>query len=289
MSFDVSAYVLRLNSTAIYYQVGTEWDGRPPLLELSRTDEQHGRDVLEAMGMPRDAWFVCVQAREGGFSPLDEALHHHRNSDVLRLVPAMEFITSQGGWCLRVGEPSATPLPVLSHVIDYARHPAKSDRMDIFLCAACRFFLGNSSGLSIVSTVFGVPCALANMIPLSSLGFSSQDVSIPKLLRKGPDGRYLSFVEIFNSPIANYRLAKLYEDSGLVIEENSVQDILELSREMLVRTDGTAVYGELDEALQRRFHSLLRPGDYGYGASSRVGASFLHEHRHLLSRGDVAL
>jgi putative glycosyltransferase (TIGR04372 family) len=282
MTFDVSHYVLRLNSTAAYFEVYAEWENRPPLLRLSREDHEKGRNILEAMGVPRDAWFICVQAREGGFSPLDEILHQHRNSDILKLVPAMEFIASRGGWCIRMGDPTTTPLPSLSKTIDYAHHSTRSEWMDVFLCASCRFFLGNSSGLSIVSSIFGVPCALANTIPLSYLSYSPQDVSIPKLLRRESDGCYISFEEIFKSPLADYRLAKLYQDAGVEIEENTAEEILELASEMLDRVEGKIAYDEVDMDLQRRFHVLLRPGHYGYGAASRIGAAFLRKHNSLL-------
>ena len=282
MVFDVSSYVLRLNATATYYAVCAEWGNRPPLLQLSQGDRARGWDALESMGVPRDAWFVCLQAREGGFSPIDEVLHQHRNSDVLKLAPAIEFITSHGGWCVRMGDPSTKPLPRLPQVIDYAHHSAQSEWMDIFLCASCRFFLGNSSGLSIVSSIFGVPGALVNMIPMSCLGYAPRDVSIPKLLHRKDESDYLSFGEIFKSPVANYRLARLYQDASIEIEENSAEDILALTREMFDRVEGQTAYNEGDRALQQRFHLLLRPGHYGYGAVSRVGAAFLRKYEQLL-------
>ncbi len=282
MVFDVSSYVLRLNATATYYAVCAEWGNRPPLLQLSQMDLARGRDRLESMGMPRDAWFVCVQAREGGFSPADEMLHRHRNSDISKLIPAIEFITARGGWCVRMGDPTTKPLPRLPQVIDYAHHAAQSEWMDIFLCAACLFFLGNSSGISIVSSIFGVPCALINMIPLSCLGYAPMDVSIPKLLHRKGESDYLSFGEVFKSSLADYRLAKLYQDAGIEIEENSAEDVLALAREMYDRVEGQTVYDDSDGALQQRFHALLRPGNYGYGATSRVGAAFLRKYERLL-------
>ena len=37
---------------------------RPPLFQVSEADERRGRDALEKMGLPRDAWFVCLHVRE---------------------------------------------------------------------------------------------------------------------------------------------------------------------------------------------------------------------------------
>jgi putative glycosyltransferase (TIGR04372 family) len=280
--FDVSHYVLNVNATAKYYAVNAEWGNRAPLLKLSEVDRVRGRRTLEAIGVPSGAWFVCVHVREGGFSPVDEKLHAHRNSDVMRVIPAMELVTSQGGWCIRMGDATMKPLPILRQVVDYAHHPARSDWMDIFLCADCRFFLGNSSGLFTVSEIFGVPCAMANMIPLSTLGYSPKDISIPKLLRRREETDYLRFNKVFESPLADYRLAKLYDDAGVEVEENSAEDIRDLVAEMLGRLEGKFIETEEDRELQRRYMAFFRPGHYSYGAASRTGTVFLRKYKQLL-------
>jgi putative glycosyltransferase (TIGR04372 family) len=282
MKLDVSHYVVDVSRSAAYYAVSAEWGDRKPVLELWQADRARGWQMLESMGVPSGSWFVCLHAREGGYSPADEFVHAHRNSDVLKLIPAIELITSRGGWCIRMGDPSTKPLPPMDRVVDYAHHPARSDWMDIFLCASCRFFVGNSSGLCLVGVVFGIPCALTNMIPVSTLGCFARDISIPKLLQRRAGGHYLPFKEILNSPLADYRLAKLYRDAGIEVEENSAEDIRDLVAEMLDRLQGTFVETGEDRELQRRYMSLFRPGHYAYAAASRVGAAFLRKYKNLL-------
>ena len=92
----------------------------------------------------------------------------------------------------------------------------------------------------------------------------------------------LRFEEVLESPLANYRYAKLYADSGIVPVENSADEILELVREMLDRLEGRFEEIDEDRYLQEQFMKLLRPGHYSYGAASRVGAAFLRKYRHLL-------
>ena len=41
-----------------------------------------------------------------------------------------------------------------------------------------KFILGNTSGIALVGSIFGTPCALANMTPISASGFNSKDISI---------------------------------------------------------------------------------------------------------------
>jgi putative glycosyltransferase (TIGR04372 family) len=278
---DVSHYMLRLNETQDIYRINAAWNGRPPILSLVAEDEEWGQEKLREVGLPEDSWFVCVHMREPGFSPADDAEHAHRNGRPEALIPAMEEIVRRGGWCIRMGDASMSRLPLMDGVIDYAHHRLRSGRMDVILCAKARFFLGNSSGLALVSSVFGVPCALANMIPMSALSILPGDLSIHKLLRLDREDRLLAFDEVLGSEIGNYRYARLYANRGITPLENSPEVILDLVKEMLDRLDGMFTESDADMDLQKRFFALMRPGHYSYGAASRVGAMFLRKYRHL--------
>ena len=282
MKYDLSGYVLKLDATQKIYSVNAAWKGRPALLTLSDADRDWSEQRLAELGLPPGAWFACVHVREAGFSPADEAAHAHRNGDPLAVRPAMQEIVRRGGWCIRMGDPSMTPMEPMAGAIDYAHHPLRSARMDVVLCARARFFLGNTSGLALVSSAFGVPSALANMIPLSVLGVLPADISIPKLLRPVNGSRTLPFAVVLGSPTGDFRYARLYADAGLEAVENTPEEILELAVEMIERISGTHAAGPVDDALQRRFMALLRPGHYSYGAGSRVGVAFLRRHANLL-------
>lgn len=282
MRHDMSRYVLRLGASQEIYRINAAWAGRKPLLELTESDRQRAAQAFRDLGLPADAWFVCVHVREPGFSPVDEDAHAYRNSDPTAVLPAMHEIVRRGGWCVRMGDPSMTPLPPLPGVIDYANHPLRSAHLDVLLCASARFFLGNTSGLTLVSSVFGVPSALANLVPLAVLPFLSGDLGIPKLLRSCRDGRILSFPEIMHSPIADFRYTRQFVSAGLEVMENTAEEIEELAVEMLEQLEGrSTVAGHED--LQNRFMALLRPGHYGYGSAARIGGMFLHRHRTLLA------
>ena len=177
-----------------------------------------------------------------------------------------------------------TRLPPLDRVVDYANHPLRSPEMGVFLCASCRFFVGNTSGLFIVSSVFGVPSALANIAPFAAMGFSPDDICIPKLLRSRSNGRFLDFKEILASPVSNYRMGRLYEEAGIELVDNTAEEIEELVVEMIDRIEGkSAAYADF-ELLQWRFKSLLRPTHYCYASASRIGARFLSRHQELLEQ-----
>src|SRR5262249_733686 len=121
--------------------VQNQWeaDGRPPLVELSAADTERGRHCLRTLGVPEDAWFVSLDVGEAGFHTFDfnDAF---RNADIGSYLPALRSIAARGGWVIRLGNPGMEPLPALPNAIDYAHSKERSDWMDVFLCARCRFF-----------------------------------------------------------------------------------------------------------------------------------------------------
>jgi putative glycosyltransferase (TIGR04372 family) len=282
MRHDVSEYTRSFNKAASMFAIAAAWGNRPPILRLPVEDERWGRQVLKALGVPDDRWFVAVHVREGGFSPDGDWAHSNRNGSISAVVPAIRYIYERGGWCVRLGDPSMTVLPDMPGVTDYAHSPLRSERMDIFLCAKARFFIGNTSGITYLASAFGVPCVWANMIPTSTLGLSAADISIPKLLYSKVEQRFLHFPEIFASPLANYRYAVLYDAAGIEVRENSDDEILDLVREMMERLDGCMLESEQDVELQQRYLALLRPEHYSWGTVSKIGTAFLRKHRDLL-------
>jgi putative glycosyltransferase (TIGR04372 family) len=284
MVHPIHDYVLGLSGSGRYYRVNADWGDRAPLLTLTDEHRAAGEAALRQLGIPEGAWYVCLHAREGGYSQEDERVHSYRNSDVLRLIPTIEYIVSRGGWCVRMGDPSMVPLPRMRGLVDYAHHPLRSPLLDVFLCATCRFFLGNTSGLFLVSTVFGVPSVLANMIPITSMGFGPRDLSIPKLLWSVHKRGYLTFAEVLRSDLANARISAAFRDAGVEPVENTAEDVHDLAAEMLDHIEGRGAQYEGFAPLQKRFARLLRPNHFCYGTRSRIGARFAHKYQDLLTQ-----
>ena len=264
------------------YRINKLWGERSPLLALTQADEEWAEASLIQLGIERKRWFVCLHVREGGFLPHNEAIQAHRNASVENTFLAISEVVRRGGVVVRMGDPSMVALPPLEGVIDYARHPLKSDRMDVVLCAKAKFFLGCTSGLAFLSMIFGVPIAHANMIPVETLGLRHCDLSIPKLIWDERQKRYLHFDEILSSEIGGYFFTHQYEKAGLRVEENSPEDIKGLVHEILARIDGNHLESLDEKDLQTRYLALFKPGHYSYGAASKVGTAFLQQHRTLL-------
>jgi len=145
----LQGYCSVMRGASRVHDVQSRWADRAPLFRLSEAEIARGEGQLRILGIPEGAWFVCVHSREGGYSPGDEWQHSFRNANISDYTDAMRAIVARGGWCVRVGDPTMRPLDPMAGVVDYARSSSKSDWMDLFLCARCRFFLGSHHAMTL--------------------------------------------------------------------------------------------------------------------------------------------
>ena len=279
-----------LNIVAAHKVVNRQWDveNRPPVLTLSTEDYENGWDCLKSLGVPEGAWFVCLHVRGSGWREDGSSSENFRNCDIETSFSAIKTIVEAGGWVVRIGDPiSMTPLPPMENVIDYAHSDVKSDWMDIFCCAQCRFIIGTASGMWPVSSAFGVPLIMTNMLPTNlAFDFSSKDIFIPRLCWSIKENRYLAFRELLSFPVAVATSQFSYDRLGLKIEENTEEDINVAVTEMMKRLDKTLEYSNEDEIRQERFRSQTTSSFYGEKAISvnaRIGKDFLCKNKHLLA------
>jgi putative glycosyltransferase (TIGR04372 family) len=253
---------------------------RPALLELSEEDRTRGWKCLESLGMPRDAWFVTLHVREGGYK--NEAgceQNAHRAAEIETYYLAIRSIVERGGWVVRIGEASMKEIPSMPNVIDYAHSQYKSDWMDLFLCSQCKFYLASTGGIYGVVQLFDKPVCTANLAatPLQNGG---SDIWIPKLARLTRENRLLTFAEMFRPPYLNCTEGRMLKKFGLEFIARTTEEINDLAAEMLDRLEGKCVYSAEDDALQLRFRALM-PEDNGI-IISRIGKAFLRKYSYLL-------
>jgi putative glycosyltransferase (TIGR04372 family) len=268
-----------------------------PALRFTAAEEEQGRRQLAAIGIGPTDWFVCFHARDRAYLSTREGFGEKRHTDYLdssidNYIPAMQWIASLGGYAVRVGAAVHAPLPDLgARIIDYATHH-RSDFMDIYLPAKCRFFLGTNSGFYNAALIFNVPVALTNMCPFPFVGMGGTNImDIFKLLRSAKLQRILTLPEINdmgllecyrNEPV---RLRKLfngttYDKLGLQWVENEAQDILGLCMDMMDRIEGRAPSEEAVR-LQAAFRALYRqaPDSRHLGG---IGPRFALRYAHLI-------
>ncbi|MBI3508849.1 MAG: TIGR04372 family glycosyltransferase [Chlamydiia bacterium] len=259
--------------------------GFSPLLSLDIKQKQQGRAILEKLGVPKDAWFVCFNCREEGYYAPHETTC--RNAKIEHLQLALEEIVQRGGWCIRTGSAFASPLPpslASPRIIDYPHTEYVSDFMDIFLVSHCRFFLGNNSGLTVTASLFGVPCIWVNVVPFGILGVASKedDIVIFKLQKSKVDQKWIPFSICLQSFLSTSINSNEYNEFQIELTENAPEEILDTVLEMFDRLENRLQIEAKDQELQLRFKSMLSSFNPSKGSQARVGKMFLRKYEHLL-------
>ena len=265
--------------------------GTRPHLAFTQEEEELGRRALVEMGVPDGAPFVCFHARDSayldavhGYRTREKwAYHDYRDSNIHNYVPAVEELGRRGGYGIRMGAVVDQPLGSAGpKVIDYAVNH-RTEFLDVYLGARCRFFLGAHSGAFGAAVVFRRPMALVNVIPIDMMTtWGQQDLLIPKKLWNRRDQRFMTVREMFDSGAAGFDFGDQYERLGVDPVENTAEEITAVALEMDARLEGSWQGDEEDEELQARFWELFRPrNDYG-PIVSRMGAQFLRDNRELL-------
>lgn len=272
-----------------YVDVVKKWGDRPPILRIPSDDVSRGFKVLESMGVPLGSWFVCIHARERSTKP-NKTQHNYRDVDIATYTAACKEIVRRGGWVLRMGDSSMKPYKPFDGVIDYIHTEYHSDFMDIFLSSHCRFFLGCNSGLAAVPTLFKIPLATTNGVPVSPITYYNRDIGIMKTAWSDVDQRLVTFPELLAGGYKINQTQNWLSERGWRLIDNTEEEILDLTLEMLAQVESSdEIVDPEDEARQKSFKSLLLPNFHlAYGTDARMGRAFLRKYAHLLPEHRVA-
>jgi len=259
-------------------------------LSFTAKEDRWGQDGLQALGLPPGAPFVCVYGRDeeykGRSSPDFDQHNSFRNVTIHNVMSAAEELVKRGYFVIRMGAAVSEALRTTNPmIIDYATK-ARSAFMDIYLCARCKFFLGDTAGLSVVPRLFRRPIAFHNYFALASrnvLALHPGELLIPKKVRRIDEHRLMTFREFLETfPGDSLKYTSDLERAGVECIENTPEEILSLAIEMDERRNGTWQTTQEDEDLQRRFWSLLDIKGPVEESLPRMGAEFLRQNQELL-------
>jgi putative glycosyltransferase (TIGR04372 family) len=277
-SVNMTPIIIALSSAALIHKHTHLITSSKPFLSIPGRENLELKDLLSVIGVKEGGWYVCLHNRETGYSLFDDDEHQYRNGTLSNFYDAIDFISELGGVVIRMGDPSMTKLDEKSRAFDYAHSALKTPRNDLLLAANCRFFLGNSSGISIIASAQGIPCIGVNQAPLGVTKFwGPNDLAVPKIYRRVHDGSIIPFSEVFSTNLSNYRSASDFKRVGVFLQENSPDEILESCREMEMSLRKTPEPEDV-QGLRTRFNSMFTPENYSYFSKTRISRYFLEKY-----------
>ena len=264
----------------LVHQERIKQNNHKPLLKLSNDDYEKGKSILKKAGLPNDAWYITIHVREPGYrsETKNNTTEKFRNSNPLNYIESIEAVTNAGGWVFRMGDSSMTKLPKMPNVIDYAHSSIKSDFMDIFLAATCKFCIGTSSGYWVIPRYFSVPVILTNTPKTGEYFFlSKKDFFLPRLLFNEKTKKYIKFDEFMAPPISMGICDNDYLKRGIQWKENQSEELKKVTEEMLERVAKTNNLKE-DSNIQKKFKKISENSIYKKTGFSLQGFASIGKH-----------
>jgi putative glycosyltransferase (TIGR04372 family) len=256
-------------------QIAWDKSGQEALLEIPDYLSEQGIKSLRKMGLTSSDWFVAMHIRSTGFHKEGKrSLQTHRNAEVEDYLPAIKAITDRGGWVIRMGDPTMSPLPLMDKVIDYPHTEFKSEECDIFLAANARFFVGTTSGLTNAVISLGTPCLLVNCISNYFQLWNNRVLFTIKPLWSRIDNRYLTLSEMTAENL-RWKIFNINRLDSLGIEPhpNTPEEIEAATIEMLERIVSSKVMSETEADTKLKLFCNSGGNDNFFG-NGRLSYSF---------------
>jgi putative glycosyltransferase (TIGR04372 family) len=217
-------------------------------LRFSAQEERQGEEGLKLLGLPIDAWFVCIFSRDSAHDLITYGSNSStmllRDGDIDTYKKAAEYIVSKGGYVIRMGKNVAKPFGYKNpNVIDYAVNH-RSDFMDVYLTAKCKFYIGTASGGADMARIFDKPHLAVNWIQIGWAPWGKNEIYIPKTLCYRESGKQVPYRQALHLTSSwrtslGFDLKSELDRLKLDLVNNTPEQILEGTKEMFARLEGT--------------------------------------------------
>ena len=268
-----------------------EFNYGSPLLEFTPAEKIKGRRFLmEKMGINQDKnWFVCLFARDitylKTYSDVDASAHDFRNSDIDTYIKAVQYIIDKGGYVVRMGSVVNKPMSFKHEkFIDYSI-TCRDDFMDIYLPAHCKFFLGNHSGMTDISTIFHVPRVIVNLAVVGQPPLGKNDIFIPKKVRSIKSRQFINIKNLLqqtcDQSVPFLRDGHKFWEMGYEYVDNTEDDIQKAAKEMYERIEGSFVQSASDKERLQKYYDAIPENHWAKQVKTPIGRDFLEENSEL--------
>jgi len=259
-----------------------------PHISFTDTELQRCADESRELGIGESARVVCIHVRTARYltsrmGDANSTSHDFRDGDIGTYREAILRLAGTGYTVVRMGTDLEEPLDI-EHplVIDYATSGRRTEVMDLYLPSVAEFFVGVLSGPSHVAQMFRRPLLLTNLIPISKMMLSMDDfLFVPKRVVSA-GGETLSLAELVASGAYDLNDSVQYSERGLIVVDNTAEELADACMEMSMRLEGTWVDSEADHAAQDRFLSLLPEYLLEGKGRGRIATSYLRRNEWFL-------
>lgn len=273
---------------------------KAPILSFDKNEIDHGKIFLDSIGIDAEQPFVCLNVRDAKFlqesEPLswsktrDWSYHNYRDTDIQDYVLAAETLANMGYPVFRMGAIVEKPL-LTNHplIFDYATNGMRTEFLDIYLGAHCKFCISTGTGWDSVPQIFRRPTMYVNFAPMFPEACIVRDLTIyPKILRDSKTGKNLTLNQIFSIDLHNALFKENYARGEVAIVDMNSGELVEAVTEMAARVEGTFVETPEQKQMQTKLkhilstHPKLQPTTNYYPIRAEFASSFLSNYPNFL-------
>ena len=269
-------------------------------INFTEDEEIEGKEILEKIGLPKNAKFVCLMVRDEGYlnrySEQENSArwdyHNYRNGDINKYVMAAEELAARGYYVFRMGTNVKKLLKSSNNkIIDYANSATRSDFMDIYLGAKCSFCITSACGFDGIPVIFRRPIAYI-VVPIGlCFPISKNFLLLTKHHVNSLTQKELSISEIFSSNVGMAYSMKEFKDNNIELHENTSEEIRDLVIEMDDRIKEKWHETDEDILLQKSFWLIfekcvnnLDPHPEQYGKiKAKFSAKYLRNNKNWIN------
>jgi putative glycosyltransferase (TIGR04372 family) len=238
----------------------------PIQLSLTKLEIENGNKILKNLNINETDKVVCLLVRDSAylnqfFSNVNWEYHNYRDCTIDNYKLTCQNLSKLGYKVFRMGRKVNNNLELINNnIYDYANSDYKSDFLDIFLGHRCEFCISTSSGWDALPYIYRKPIVYAPILPLSHFfSFDNRYLFITKIFYSKFHNRNLSLREVLKNKNILFSLnSSDYTKEGIVLIENTEEEIWDVVYEMYQRINHEYLIDEKDTKLKNSFWDLYK-------------------------------
>ncbi len=222
-------------------------------LELSDRVADRAREIFAHNGVDPDEPFALFHNRTLAYHP-EMAYHGYRTATIQTYQASIARLIEAGFRVIRLGEANLDRLDLpADRYVEVPSWEGNDGAADLYVLARCAFGLAQNSGPIWVAAAFGRPVLRTNT-PFEHLNLPyNDDISLFKHYRRIGSDEFMNYREILEAGIPLLFMDEDIAKAGVELVENSAEELLAATEEMLARNAGT---WRPDMTRQNRFREL---------------------------------
>ena len=235
----------------------------PTNLRFNQGEIEVGQEFLRSVNCQNHK-FVCLMVRDSAYlktirTNKNFEFYKYRDSNISTYLQAAETLTEMGYTVFRMGQIVANPIESANpKIIDYATNGMRTEFLDVYLGANCKFCISTGTGFDNIPQIFRRPLIYLNVVGFFEDLIVNPFLFYPKIYKDSISQKPLSLKEIADRGIQSEVHDSKIETSGTIVEDLDAIEINNAVLEMIAKVEGSFVSSSEDEMRIQKVRTIIR-------------------------------